>query len=124
MDLFKAKGPLVINHPRGGRRVIAELFRVKGGIIFADVGWYGSSGYPFHLVQGEITGEGPWRTNDPEDEASIIEEFDDEDPISNEWFYWETFKASEEGKGATRGLARECAGSDLQARILETWEHS
>jgi hypothetical protein len=30
MDLFKSKGPLVINHPVGGRRVIAELLRVKG----------------------------------------------------------------------------------------------
>jgi len=64
MDLFQINKPLKIIHPIGGERIIAELFKGKDGIWFADVGWYEASFHPFHFVPGEIEGEGPWKIGD------------------------------------------------------------
>lgn len=66
MDLFDEKQPLVIEHPLGGRRVIAALFKTLAGICFFDVGWADplSVTHPIHFVSGTILGDGPWRIGD------------------------------------------------------------
>ena len=92
----------MIDFGRGHRRVIAELFKIKGGIEFFDVGWYEATFHPQHQVMGTVTGEGPWQIGD-EATISVLEEGDE---LWGNHMLWERFKASEDGKLATRGLAR------------------
>lgn len=44
----------------GNERLMAEIFPHSAGIVFADIGWPEATWHPFHLVEGELTGDGPW----------------------------------------------------------------
>ena len=55
--------PLEIEIGPGQTRAIGNLLKVGGKWVFSDAGWDEPlhSSHQFHLLEGEITGEGPWR---------------------------------------------------------------
>jgi hypothetical protein len=63
-DLFKIKEPLMIIHPKGGKRPMDYVFKTPTGICFFDDGWSETSGHPIHFVDGEIKGGDPWVVGD------------------------------------------------------------
>ena len=69
MNVFKVREPLVISFNQGEirhQRAIAEIFPIRGGLLFFDTFWWDSSGHPIHAVHGKIMGDGPWFVKDPE----------------------------------------------------------
>lgn len=61
-DLFSITAPLMIRFPSGEKRIIAEHFPHPKGLLYFDLFWH--LGYPddtIHIIEGEITGEGPWK---------------------------------------------------------------
>ncbi len=102
-EAIKQNIPLVVEHPIGGTRYIAELFIVKAGVCFLDVGWWGDcSSHPVHLVTGPVTGDGPWRVGN-----SIIRELEPSDSVNHDKRKWDAYRRTEEGAGATRERAKE-----------------
>lgn len=103
MDLFAAHAsgqPLAIDHPDGGRRVLAEVFHHPQGLVFADIGWPSASWHPFHLVEGAISDAGPpWAVGDA---AVFI--IGAGDPLFDEWAAWQRLR-----RGALRGSDRRAA---------------
>jgi len=55
--------PLEIEIGPGHVRAIGNLLKVGGKWVFADAGWDEPmhSSHQFHILEGEITGEGPWK---------------------------------------------------------------
>ena len=67
MEAYDSGARLSVN-VAGGWRVISSMVEYDGGIAFADLFWSepSYSGHPFHIVEGKITGEGPWKVGDTE----------------------------------------------------------
>ena len=64
-EAIRRRIPLLIDHPIGGARPIAELFEIDGGIAFADCGWARTSNNPFHAVMGRVeVREDDWLVGD------------------------------------------------------------
>lgn len=83
--------PLTITVPDGGKRIVAGLLIVEGGLVFADVGWswWGNVRHPFHLVSGgEVWGMGPWYVG-----LACIERMPPGDPLSEDHEAWRKFEA-------------------------------
>jgi hypothetical protein len=83
-------------------RLAAACFPHPKGLIFADIGWPEATINPWHLLEGTLTGEGPWTIGD-----STIEEIDHGDPEASEWNAWMTYRRSPEGQWATPERARQ-----------------
>lgn len=46
------------------QKVVAECFKHPKGILYFDLYWHqGQPEKTMHLIEGELTGEGPWRIN-------------------------------------------------------------
>jgi len=61
-DLFTVTAPLIIRHPSGERRVMAERYRHPHGLQYFELFWHlGDPAETVHLVEGDIRGEGPWK---------------------------------------------------------------
>jgi hypothetical protein len=61
-DLFSVTAPLALRCPDGTRKVIAGCFPHPRGILYLDTFWHLSTpDQAAHLVQGKLTGEGPWK---------------------------------------------------------------
>ena len=86
----KGKG-LLIEIRFDNLRPIAELMSFKEGWVFADIGWAAplNTSHPFHLLEGEIEGEGPWTIGKYE-----IREIEKDDPEWTEWNEWRKIKGS------------------------------
>lgn len=105
MELFNAfeKGlPLVIDVGGGNERLIAELFKQPGGIAFADIGWPDATWHPFHVVDGEISGDGPWFVGGHEIRVAFEGE-----QLFEDWQNWQRYRATDEGQRYTHELARD-----------------
>ncbi len=90
--------PLAIRIDEVNDRVMAEAFVVPGGLAFADVYWREAAGrHPFHFIQGEITGDGPWRIGSAE-----VRVIDHGDHRAAEWNRWAEYKATPAGARSTR----------------------
>lgn len=72
-DLFSMKSPLMIRCPGGESHVMAEYFRHPQGLLYFDLFWTDYLDQDnalqklqpvVHLVQGEYSGEGPWKVGD------------------------------------------------------------
>ena len=101
-EAFENHLPLKVIISRDHERVIAEGFIVGEGVVFYDVFWYEASSHPIHLIEGEISGEGPWRVGE-----MVIEEMkEDEFLFEADWKSWLRFRNHEDGKEATRKLAQ------------------
>jgi hypothetical protein len=99
--------PVVIVIDEYNTRVVAEIFEHARGIVFADVGFCHpmQSGHPFHIVEGELTGDNPWKIGS----AIIRVALPDEDQY-DEWKRWLDAKKR---YGCTRELAREGIENDF-----------
>ena len=102
MDLFEfsaAGNGVLIDHPQGGIRPCAEIFRHPLGIVFLDIGWtdpYGGR-HPAHIVEGEVSGSGPWKVGEIE-----LREIVAGDQVFEEWNDWLQLRGP---TGATREAA-------------------
>lgn len=106
-EALKQGKALVIEIDEDNRRVVAELFQIGGQWIFADIGWTDplNTGHPFHMVKGELTGEGPWRLG-----RYKIEEIGPEDLLWRESQEWAAYARK---TNATTERARENAKDDF-----------
>ncbi len=63
--IFSVTAPLMIRNPEGEEKVIAALFPHENGLLYFDLYWHQRSPeQSMHVLNGEITGEGPWKIND------------------------------------------------------------
>jgi hypothetical protein len=61
-DLFHMTSPLTIRAPDGRRSIMAEYFRHPQGLLYFDLYWHlGRPEETMHLIEGGISGEGPWK---------------------------------------------------------------
>ncbi|MDH3947835.1 MAG: hypothetical protein OEU74_02630 [Gammaproteobacteria bacterium] len=61
-DLFSMTTPLMIRKPHGEEQIIAEIFPHPEGLVYFDLYWHlGQPNETIHLVEGTISGEGPWK---------------------------------------------------------------
>ena len=101
--------PLVIDVDGDGEnvRVIAEVFDHAEGIVFADIGFcrLDHPGHPYHIVEGELSGDGPWEVGN----AKIFT-IDDSNDLFFDWYEWEQNK---ERVGCTREVARQGIKNDI-----------
>ena len=93
MKIFDEKRPLgieiVFNYDGFKmKRPIAELFKTEKGLIFFDIFWPEASLNPIHHIDGEITGEGPWKINDDNDHSFTIFVMKENDPLLEEYNNW------------------------------------
>ena len=62
MDIFSVTAPLTIRLPDGEKQLIIAKFPHKLGLLyFVPYFHLMSFGEGVHLIQGDITGEGPWK---------------------------------------------------------------
>ncbi len=90
MNLFELENkPLLIEIEPDDKRLVAAIFPLtkKPGILFFDICWPQSSGHPFHIVDGELSGENPWFVGDHK--ISLLSwdtwETDEEETYLMEW---------------------------------------
>ena len=89
---YDAGEPLMITVPHGGKRIVAGLLIVEGGLVFADVGWswWGNGRHPFHNVSGDdVYGRGPWYVG-----LASIERMPADDPMMQDVQEWRKFEAA------------------------------
>jgi len=61
-DLFSITAPLMIRKPQGEEQVIAAIFPHSKGLVYFDLYWHlGEPTETIHLVEGTLSGEGPWK---------------------------------------------------------------
>jgi len=89
-DLFTVTAPRTIRSPSGETRLMAEVFRHPDGLLYFDLWWHQSAPEKaFHLLKGEITGDGPWKINDHVINVLGCEGTDPE--LSEEWSAWSSY---------------------------------
>lgn len=95
--------PLVAEIAPDNRRIMAHAFVEGDIVVFADIGWDQPAhpGHPFHRLEGQVQGEGPWRVGSVD-----LVEIEHGDPLAEEWNAWLAYRQSTEGAGATRPAAR------------------
>ena len=62
--IFTLRSPLYIKYPNGETRVIEQIFQHPQGVLYFELFWEKDPQYSIHLIEGEITGEGPWRVGE------------------------------------------------------------
>lgn len=98
-------------------RCPASLWRRDGGLLWADPGWPTSPSHAFHFFPGSIEGDGPW-TFTPADDSVIRrivirDLIPGEQPATEEFLVWETFRAAPEGAPYDRAAAFKAAAAAL-----------
>jgi hypothetical protein len=58
------RSPLYIKYPNGEVRVIENLFEHPKGVLYFELFWEKDPKYCIHLIEGSITGDGPWRVGE------------------------------------------------------------
>ena len=62
IDLFSVTAPCMIRLLSGEKRLMAEKFRHSSGLLYFDTYWHqGDPDHAFHLIEGELEGNGPWK---------------------------------------------------------------
>jgi len=62
--IFTLHSPFYIKYPNGETRVIEEIFQHSEGVLYFELFWEKDPKYSIHLIEGEITGDGPWRVGE------------------------------------------------------------
>src|SRR5215472_2966588 len=101
-EAFDAGTPLAIEMAPDNVRPIAALFPHPRGLIFADTGWPDATSHPFHVVKGEVHGEGPWYIG-----AVRVREITHGDSLAEAWHTWQAYRQSPDGQWATPERARQ-----------------
>ena len=61
-NIFQVTAPLVIRSPDGVKKIMAEFFPHPEGLLYFDLYWHElGPESAFHVITGEIDGEGPWK---------------------------------------------------------------
>lgn len=64
-DIFSLTAPITAKKLDNPPRVVAEYFKHPKGILYFDLYWHQQQPKDaMHLIEGTLTGEGPWRIND------------------------------------------------------------
>lgn len=64
-NLFSITAPLMIRTPGGEEKVIAHHFPHPQGMLYFDLYWHeGRPDQMTHVIEGEVSGEGPWKVGD------------------------------------------------------------
>lgn len=99
-------GPVIIEHPIGGRMLAVEVFNVGDGIGFITPFW-NETYHPAHVINGDVVGDGPWRMGD-----TSIRALEEDDPEVEDYAAWEATKKLPEWDGL---LTREAAWDVVKA---------
>jgi len=103
MDLFEAferRLPLVVVVAPDNERLVGALFRRERGVAWADAGWPDATWQPFHVLEGKVSGEGPWQVGGTEIRLAV-----DGERLMEDWRGWREFRASEDGRRFTPAAA-------------------
>ncbi|UEM08172.1 hypothetical protein JL101_036045 (plasmid) [Skermanella rosea] len=96
-------------------RCPASIFWLGTSLLWADPGWPTTPSHAFHLVPGELEGEGPWILTPADAEMlariTVRELVPGEQPATEEFLVWETYRASPEGRPFTSAAALEAAAA-------------
>lgn len=64
-DLFSITAPLMLRKPQGEEQVLAAIFPHPNGMLYFDLYWHlGQPEETIHLIEGTLSGEGPWKIGD------------------------------------------------------------
>ncbi|NUB17421.1 hypothetical protein GAY28_37290 [Azospirillum brasilense] len=105
-EAYRKQLPLVIEHPVGGPRIIAALVIDERRLAFAQDGWsMGATGHPLHIVEGSISGDGPWYAG-----FATIRVLDEHESLM---FFWKDWNRTMEpaARGRAEELLRDLLGS-------------
>ena len=92
-DLFSVTAPLTIRLPSGETSLMAEVFRHADGLLYFDLWWQqGDPDTHFHLIEGEVSGDGPWKINDHVINVLGCQGTDPE--LASEWSAWNSYITS------------------------------
>ncbi len=63
-DIFTLTAPLTVKELNGKPKPVAEYFKHSQGILYFDLYWHQQQpNDAMHVVEGVISGEGPWQIN-------------------------------------------------------------
>ena len=63
-DLFRITAPLAVRRA-GSERVVAAHFPHPQGLLYFDLYWHmGIPAETIHLIEGSVSGDGPWKIGD------------------------------------------------------------
>jgi hypothetical protein len=96
-------------------RCPASIFWLDTGLLWVDPGWPTTPSHAFHLLAGTLTGTKPW-TFTPADDSVIrrivIRDLvPGEQPATEEFLVWETYRATPDGKPHTSEAALKAAAT-------------
>jgi hypothetical protein len=123
VQLSERGRPIVVLLPGGHCRIAVELFEVadRHGLAFADIGWADplQPGHPFHVLEGRLVGEdgGPWAVGAIPLRRPLLKLLRRDDPLWASWRDWQRWRKSEDGRGATRKLARQQISQQLRLEL-------
>ena len=58
------RSPLYIKYPNSEVRVIENIFEHPKGVLYFELFWEKDPTYSIHLIEGDISGDGPWKVGD------------------------------------------------------------
>lgn len=65
MNLFTVTAPISIRYPSGELKLVIEKFEHPQGIVIFEPFWHlRDIRESVHLIQGKLSGDGPWKIND------------------------------------------------------------
>lgn len=87
-NIYSVTAPLVIRLPSGEKHIMAERFPCARGLLYFEPFWRDNARQPaIHVVEGEITGAGPWKIG-----GAVITLLNCADAELNmEWNAWQQF---------------------------------
>jgi hypothetical protein len=89
-DLFSITAPLMIRSPGGEEKVIAHHFPHSRGMLYFDLYWHlGQPEQLTHVIEGEVTGEGPWKIG--EHVINILGCHGTNSDLAMQFEQWQTF---------------------------------
>lgn len=98
-------------------RCPASIFWLGTSLLWADPGWPTTPAHAFHLVPGELEGEGPWVLTPADAETiariTVRELVPGEQPATEELLVWETYRALPDGRPYTSTAALDAAALSI-----------
>ena len=90
IDFFSVTAPKTVRLPSGETRLMAEVFKHPDGILYFDLWWHQENpDTHFHIIKGEVTGDGPWKIN-----GHVINVLGCQGTVpelSSEWSAWDSY---------------------------------
>jgi len=97
MNLFSVTAPLTIRFPDGKKKLMIEVFQHSKGLLFFEPFWHVNGlESSVHLINGTLTGQGPWKINEHVITVTGCQGADPE--MASQLSEWQTFLAIPEQK--------------------------